>query len=127
MSKHTPGPWSVAGQLIIGPPQSHPNPKATPSGRKVAEICWDWEGDRGATGTLPWSTAKFNADLIAAAPDLLKVVQAMVADLEEKVVALGWDSIEAYHRASEDAEPHMQAVSLLKKLGEYSPTIETLA
>lgn len=70
-------------------------------------------------GISGFAEGKANADLLAAAPDLLKVVQAMVADLEEKLVALGWDSIDQYHQRAGECEPHMQAVAMLKKLNAY--------
>ena len=78
MSQHTPSPWTVSGQLIVGPPEPYPNPKAQTMGRKIAEICWDWDGDQGATGELPWSIAKRNGDLLAAAPELLAALEPLL-------------------------------------------------
>ena len=50
---------------------------------------------------------------------LIEVIQAMVADTEEKLIALGWESIEQYHQRSSKDEPHMRAVELLKRLNYY--------
>lgn len=59
MSRHSKGPWSVSRVRI----QS--------SDGKVVATCDVWGPD--------WSTKKANADLIAAAPDLLEACEALIA------------------------------------------------
>jgi hypothetical protein len=71
MSSHTPGPWSLSGDLIVGAPEPRPNPKVEPYPHSIAKLCWDFDGDRNANGDLPWAKAKANGRLITAAPDLL--------------------------------------------------------
>ncbi len=68
--KHTPGPWSRSFQLINGAPEPNVHP--------VANLCWDYDGDCGATGDLPWATAKANGELIVAAPELLQELRSLV-------------------------------------------------
>ena len=67
MSKHTPGPWSLRGRTIRGP---HPK---DPKGRTriVAAAIWD-------RGTYV-DEAEANADLIAAAPELLEALERVKA------------------------------------------------
>jgi len=74
--KHTPGPWTISGQLINGAPEPRPNPKVKPYPHTVTAVCWNFDGDRGATGDLPWPIAEANARLIAAAPELLEACRA---------------------------------------------------
>lgn len=76
---HTPGPWSISGQLINGAPEPRANPKVEPHPHTVAAVCWDFDGDRGATGDLPWAVAAANARLIAAAPELLEALRDLMA------------------------------------------------
>ena len=80
MTTHTPGPWTISGDLIVGAPESRPNPKVAPFPHSVAKLCWDFDGDRNANGELPWTTAVENARLIASAPDMLEALQ-LAADI----------------------------------------------
>lgn len=77
---HTPGPWSISGQLINGAPEPRANPKVEPYPHTVAAVCWDYDGDRAATGDLPWAVAAANARLIAAAPALLEALEGLLAN-----------------------------------------------
>ena len=79
---HTNGPWEVSGQLIVGPPESLPNPKAEPRGKVVASICWDYLGNHGATEPrIKWKgEGEANACLISAAPCLLEICQEIAAE-----------------------------------------------
>ena len=82
---HTPGPWSMSGQLIVGSPEPVPNPKVAPYGKTVASICWDYCGDTNPPEPrIKWNKEGLaNAQLIAAAPDLLKGCQAAMAYLAD--------------------------------------------
>ena len=72
MSKFTPGPWGISGQLITSPPLAVANPKVEPYSKAIASAAWDFDGDRGATEyRTKWPEAEANLRLIAAAPDLL--------------------------------------------------------
>ena len=62
MSAHTPGPWGLDGNLIEGP-----------DGERVACI---------TAYSRRTPKQKANARLIAAAPDLLAALQALVAELD---------------------------------------------
>ena len=71
---HSPASWTLSGDLIVGAPEPRPNPKVEPHPHAVAKLCWDFDGDAGANGDLPWSIAKANGRLIIAAPDLLQAL-----------------------------------------------------
>ena len=62
MNKHTPGPWATNGRCIYQEADS-------PDSRQICEINY----------LDPDQDHEFNARLIAAAPDLLKVLQMMVS------------------------------------------------
>ncbi len=73
---HTPGPWTPSGQLILGPIQPHPNPKATPSHVIIGEVYWDWERDLGGKEyRIKWHEAEANQRIMCAAPDLLSACE----------------------------------------------------
>lgn len=80
---HSPAPWSMSGDLVVGAPEPRPNPKVEPHSHAVAKLCWDFDGDTGANGDLPWSIAKANGQLIIAAPELLQALKAILRDCEE--------------------------------------------
>lgn len=66
---HTPGPWSAfAGAVFTGP-------KSSPT--FVARI------DKGSSSIPEWDERDANQQLIAAAPDLLLALQAMLHQFEE--------------------------------------------
>lgn len=72
--KHTPGPWTITHAIIgSSEPVKHPSAiVASPSG-SVDTICdFDWMTRRGIT------EQQSNAALIAAAPDLLAALEAVV-------------------------------------------------
>lgn len=75
MTAHSPAPWELSGDLIVGAPEPRPNPKVEPHPHAVAKLCWDFDGDRGANGDLPWAVAKANGQLIIAAPAMLSALQ----------------------------------------------------
>lgn len=65
---HSPLPWSSSGQLIVSSPVPFPNPQAQPMGKVVANLCWDFDGDNGATECRINGKELFaNLDLIVAA------------------------------------------------------------
>ncbi len=66
----TAGPWEMSGDLIVGAPYQPANPKAQKTCHSVAKICWDFDGDCGANGELPWRNAKANGQLLKRAPEL---------------------------------------------------------
>ncbi|AMV35685.1 hypothetical protein VN12_26570 [Pirellula sp. SH-Sr6A] len=79
MNKHTSAPWDISGQLIVGPPEPFPNPKAQHMGKVVAELRWDFDGDHNATESrIDYQEMTKNARLIAASPDLLKELDNLV-------------------------------------------------
>ena len=68
MSNHTPTPWSISGDLIVGAPEAVPNPQVAPYPKQVSKLQWDYEGDSGATERrIQWPEAKANADFIVRA------------------------------------------------------------
>jgi len=77
MISHTPGPWELSGDLIVGAPEPRPNPKVEPCPHNVAKLCWNFDGDRSPNGDLQWATAEANGNLIVAAPDLLRLLKAL--------------------------------------------------
>lgn len=94
---HTPGPWAISGQLIHGAPERRPNPKVEPHPHTVAAVCWDFDGDRGATGDLPWPVAAANARLIAAAPELLAAARIALDAIYEHSAAANQPARRALH------------------------------
>lgn len=82
---HTPGPWKRSGDLIVGPPEPRGNPKVEPYGHSVAKLCWDFDGDCGANGDLPWSIAEANGRIIIAAPKLLETCRLVLGSLEHNL------------------------------------------
>lgn len=88
---HTPGPWEMSGQLVVGPPQPCPNPKAQPWHPTIASVAWDFDGDRNATGELPWSIAKHNGKLICAAPELLAALDDLLLECGLACQMGGWN------------------------------------
>ena len=84
MSNHTPGPWTFNGRTVRGP---HPK---DPEGRTriVAEAIWD-------RGTYV-DDAEANARLIAAAPELLEALEALVLDESKEYIPTRlWDAARA--------------------------------
>jgi hypothetical protein len=83
-TKHTPGPWTLeAGRNFI-----------TSSG----EFYITYGQDRYKNPKFKdFCELDANARLIAAAPDMLSALKAYQVELEERLLALGWDSVETYH------------------------------
>jgi len=77
MAKHTEGPWRVgdAGCAVFGPKTDAPSPKTIACLSKVA--------------SAPEET-RANARLIAAAPELLDALKAMLAGAQEAAWTEGW-------------------------------------
>lgn len=75
MSKHTPGPWKVTGSASGGISVDAKDP-ADNRGFELCEV-WGVDCDRDA---LKDGRAKANANLIAAAPDLLEACEMAVID-----------------------------------------------
>ena len=96
---HTPGPWKLCGDIIVGAPEPVPNLKVEPYGKSVAKIHWDYDGDCGAPEyRIKWKPeGEANAALIAAAPEMK---QALGDLLEWATLMGGWDS-PAWERAQQ--------------------------
>lgn len=81
MTKHTPGEWKTSGQLIVTAQHyPHPNPKAQPSPKLLAEVHWDYDGDTpaGREPRIGWNEANANMRAMCAAPELLASLRAML-------------------------------------------------
>lgn len=79
MNKHTSAPWDISGQLIVGPSEPFPNPKAQHMGKVVAELRWNFDGDHNATEyRIDYQEMTKNASLIAASPDLLQSLRELL-------------------------------------------------
>lgn len=82
-TKHTPGPWRMNNTYKVGP-------EVTAKGMRIAHL-----GDRIAYGTLYSEQAEANAILIAAAPELLEVLEEIKGRfgvyLSESEVAMSTD------------------------------------
>lgn len=76
MSKHTPGPWTVEDPMDFELSIVEAN-KETYEWRFIASIPLNDDDD----ADIPRATAEANAQLIAAAPDLLEAAQAMLEAL----------------------------------------------
>lgn len=77
----TAGPWTFSGQLIVGPPEPHQNPKAQPEGKVVASLAWDFDGDHGATERrTTWAEAEANGRLMIAARAMLDALRDCITD-----------------------------------------------
>ena len=60
------------------------------------------------------------SNTLLAAPEMLDILKAMVKNMEDGLVALGWASIEQYRQAcrkdSGDMDPYLKAVEIIEKL-----------
>lgn len=73
MSKHTPGPWHQVGAWVEVEDDEIPDIcSCNPESIEQGHLKWDWE------------TAIANARLIAAAPDLLEALKAIVKSLADQ-------------------------------------------
>lgn len=69
---HSSGPWSISGDLIIGPPTPVPNPKVEPYGKMIAKVLHNYPGGEPR---ITWKgEGEANARLIAAAPEMLDLL-----------------------------------------------------
>jgi len=71
MSKHTPGPWTAEPEEAIR--------VRAPDGGAVAILGW-LRGRDGLSGRRPADEVLANARLIAAAPELLEIVQMILGE-----------------------------------------------
>lgn len=100
-TQHTTGPWKA-----IQNPGREPCTYyvVDPSGRFcIADL------PSGSTCT------QANARLIAAAPELLEELRAVVNAQEEQCLALGWSSVEEYRKHHTDADPYYKARAAISK------------
>lgn len=81
MTKHTPGPWRLSGDLVLGANEPRPNPKVVPYAHRVAVLCHD----EASNGDLPWLTAEANGRLITAAPEMLEALKGILNSFHESV------------------------------------------
>jgi hypothetical protein len=78
MAKHTQGPWQSNSSVIFGKNDVPVAIVADPNGNANGErIDWPWLYDEDPPPS--YVVAESNADLIAAAPDLLEACQAVLA------------------------------------------------
>ena len=101
----TPGPWHREGLSIYGPkhPDSrHKNGRIYIGAVVVGTNRADPQLDGGAERFEFDATA--DAKLIAAAPDLLEACKAMISELEDRCLSLGWESVEAFHGAHKNTD-----------------------
>jgi|694.fasta_scaffold03825_22 hypothetical protein len=88
--QHTPGPWEI-GRV------SAPNTGATPIRWKGENIAWACGKD--SAHRLDEATARANAQLVAAAPELLDALQELVDQLEGVGIAIEEEDSGQWHGA----------------------------
>ncbi len=86
MSKHTPGPWSTS-PVGIGDDLSWPirRVRHDQRGNRITS----WIADAHGTQGMDEAERAANARLIAAAPDLLKILEAILDEFAEGSVKVG--------------------------------------
>jgi hypothetical protein len=76
-ANHTPGPWELRGDLIIGGKYIPENPKAPEGAFEIAKLTY-------TEGFYPWiptgQTREANGRLIAAAPELLGALRECITE-----------------------------------------------
>ena len=77
--KHTPGPWVADA----------PCPASIWAGDFQVATCKTANGDGVGMDATPWDVATANARLIAAAPDLLEALEAVIANGADSAPGLG--------------------------------------
>lgn len=100
MSKHTPGPWNMAGAWkgghgvfdIIKP---HPSAPQSTVGYVIATVSYSWNQDDGKATDETIA----NARLISAAPDLLLCVEELAAMYENTDAPIGFRARAAIAKA----------------------------
>lgn len=93
MSKHTPGPWRVDPTLAV---------RAVGNGVRVARAHYDIQV-RGKEGREEFEYAQANANLIAAAPEMLEALRTVVRHLHAPG-GDGYEELLAAERAIAKAE-----------------------
>lgn len=93
--KGTPGSWNVYQMQPIGNRMEVPEELIVmPAQNRNTEqisICWD-KSKIGRNGGLQFEQAKANANLIAAAPELLEALQKLIVDINNKPNSSRYDT-----------------------------------
>ena len=106
MAEHTPGPWHI---LFTSEPDSFGPGRERYIGKSHEDqVCRTVGYDDRAKDIA-------NAELIAAAPDLLAACEKLVAEQEEQCIALGWKSAEQYYAAHAADEAFVLIKSAIAK------------
>lgn len=95
MNKHTPGPWSLGEPEGVGTGLFVP--VHAPSHGELATVVWCMEDDNFDNAPSP--SCQANANLIAAAPELLETLSNLIG-----LAKLGAAHLSRYHAALADAE-----------------------
>lgn len=86
MSKHTPGPWCVKAHTAMSPDHITPSCDFTICGPSGASIAFEGEWNPNAAA---------DARLIAAAPDLLAALLAVLHWIDDNCETTGFEAVEA--------------------------------
>ncbi len=99
--KHTPGPWSCMKGNVISDQIA-----ASEKGRLI------FVASVGAVGSIRGDA---DARLVASAPELIEALEAFVKEREEEILALGYESVEAYGKLVKPEEAYAIAKRAIKK------------
>lgn len=84
MTKHTQGPWVVEAGMVFGTQGKKP--------RICTPCSQEYSADDSIAGHQDMYEAAANAKLIAAAPELLEVLECALADLQEWLILYPYEA-----------------------------------